>query len=153
MTIVTAALCLAGCAGEDFSQTEGMNVVRMTGGLKYEPAEITVKAGEAVRWKNESLVTHTVTADPSKARRANDASLPPGAKPFNSGDISSGGTFEYTFTVPGTYRYFCIPHESMGMVGVVIVKPAASAAGPSERPRNMPGPMPPPGRIVRPTGP
>jgi plastocyanin len=24
--------------------------------------------------------------------------------------------------VPGTYRYFCLPHEKAGMVGVIVVK-------------------------------
>ncbi|PSP69167.1 halocyanin, partial [Halobacteriales archaeon QH_9_66_26] len=27
----------------------------------------------------------------------------------------SGETFEVTFDVPGTYDYFCIPHERAGM--------------------------------------
>jgi plastocyanin len=33
-----------------------------------------------------------------------------------------GNTYQHTFTVPGTYRYFCQPHESNGMVGEVVVK-------------------------------
>lgn len=32
-------------------------------------------------------------------------------------------TFEHTFAVPGTYRYFCIPHEGAKMQGTVIVRP------------------------------
>ena len=48
--------------------------------------------------------------------------LPPGAQPFDSGDIPAGQVYRHTFTVPGEYRYFCIPHEDMGMVGTVIVQ-------------------------------
>ena len=33
-----------------------------------------------------------------------------------------GGTFDYTFTVPGTYRYFYVPHEALGMIGTIVVK-------------------------------
>ncbi|GBC92618.1 Plastocyanin [bacterium HR15] len=31
-------------------------------------------------------------------------------------------TFTYTFNQPGTYEYYCIPHESIGMVGTVRVR-------------------------------
>jgi plastocyanin len=27
----------------------------------------------------------------------------------------------HTFDVPGTYQYFCIPHEMAGMTGTVVV--------------------------------
>ncbi|WP_241997224.1 plastocyanin/azurin family copper-binding protein [Halorubrum sp. SD626R] len=30
--------------------------------------------------------------------------------------------YEHTFEEPGTYEYFCIPHEGSGMVGTVRVK-------------------------------
>ena len=30
-------------------------------------------------------------------------------------------TFDYTFTLPGTYRYTCVPHEKDGMNGEVVV--------------------------------
>ena len=41
---------------------------------------------------------------------------------FDSGFIPPGGDYSYTFTVPGRYRYFCLPHEKAGMVGVIVVK-------------------------------
>src|SRR5713226_9272722 len=47
--------------------------------------------------------------------------IPPGAKPFDSGFMRPGTTFDYTFTVPGTYRYTCVPHEKDGMNGTVVV--------------------------------
>lgn len=31
-------------------------------------------------------------------------------------------TFTYTFNQPGTYRYYCIPHEFVGMTGTVRVR-------------------------------
>ena len=98
-------------------------VVGMTGTLKYDPAKITVKVGDTVEWRNTSLISHTVTADPALAKDKKNVLLPDGAKPFNSGDMPRKATFRYTFTVPGLYRYFCIPHEKMGMVGEVIVIP------------------------------
>lgn len=35
---------------------------------------------------------------------------------------NDGFSFEYEFTVPGTYEYVCEPHESLGMVGSIVVE-------------------------------
>jgi plastocyanin len=96
-------------------------VVRMTEGKTFDPKMITVEPGGTVVWKNASDMTHSVTDDPSLAASAQDAALPPGAEKFNSGFIAPGKDFSHTFKVPGTYRYFCIPHEEAGMVGTVVV--------------------------------
>src|SRR5437868_5214283 len=89
----------------------------------FEPESVTIRAGEAVLWKNTSFIWHTVTADPAQAKRPEDVALPPAAQAFDSGKVSSGETYRQVFTVPGTYRYFCRPHELKGMVGEVVVKP------------------------------
>jgi plastocyanin len=47
--------------------------------------------------------------------------MPAGAKPFNSGNIEPGKQYPHTSTVPGTYKYFCIPHGALGMVGTIVV--------------------------------
>ena len=91
----------------------------------FEPETVTINAGQAVAWENKSWIWHTVTADPAKAKKPEDVALPPGAETFDSGKVESGGTYQHAFTVPGTYRYFCKPHELKGMVGEVVVKPAA----------------------------
>jgi plastocyanin len=65
---------------------------------------------------------HSVSTAASNAQNPKDAAMPKGAVSFDSGFIPPGGDYSYTFTVPGTYRYFCLPHEKAGMVGVIIVK-------------------------------
>jgi len=99
--------------------------VGMTNTLKFTPQTLTVHVGDTVLWKNGSALSHTVTDVPKLASKAGDATLPKGAKPFNSGYIDPGQSYSHTFTVPGTYHYFCIPHEATGMTGVVIVKPGS----------------------------
>jgi plastocyanin len=99
-------------------------VVDMTGSLLvFEPANIKIKAGQTVMWKNSSHEVHTVTADPTVATNAKDVVLPKGAKQFDSGYLNPGRTFEQTFRTPGTYRYVCTLHEAQRMVGQIIVKP------------------------------
>ena len=91
----------------------------------YSLETVTIRSGDSVEWRNTSLITHTVTDDPARARTQGDAALPPGAPPFNSGDIAAGQVYLRAFTMPGTYRYFCTHHELDGMVGTVIVTPAS----------------------------
>lgn len=98
-------------------------VVGMTDALDFEPETVTIPAGETVRWENTSFVVHTVTADPAEATQDGSVQLPEGAEPFDSGTLETDETFEYTFEEPGTYRYFCIPHEAAEMQGTVVVEP------------------------------
>jgi plastocyanin len=35
--------------------------------------------------------------------------------------MQPGQTFSYTFTISGTYKYICTPHEFGGMTGEVLV--------------------------------
>ena len=99
-------------------------VVDMTGSLLvFEPATIKLRVGQTVRWKNSSRDVHTVTADARRATDPQDVELPKGAKPFDSGFLNPGRTFEHTFKTPGTYRYVCTLHEAQRMTGRIIVKP------------------------------
>jgi plastocyanin len=101
----------------------GASVVEMTTGLDFSPEQVTVPLGGTVEWRNVSIWTHSVTADPAHARKAEDVHLPPGAEPFDSGEIPAGEIYRHTFTVPGVYRYVCHPHENDGMVGTIVVSP------------------------------
>lgn len=87
----------------------------------YVPPKLTVKVGTTVLWKNTGQALHDVTTDASKAQNKSDVSLPPGAKPFDSGFMPPGTSWSYTFAVPGKYKYACIPHEKDHMIGEVTV--------------------------------
>lgn len=140
--VAVAALTLAACGGNSSepepdvvgarpTQTEdaaaemeptNAATVEMTDEFTFEPDEIVLKAGGKVTWVNSSeMATHTSTADPKKAAEAANVELPPGAKPWNSRFMDAGEEFSLTFDEPGTYRYFCIPHEKLGMVGTIRV--------------------------------
>jgi len=94
-------------------------VVRMTDGFTFEPRMVTVHAGDTVEWRNASRFIHSVSADP----KLGSASLPPGAAAFASGDLQPGASFRQLLKVPGTYRYFCMEHEGVGMTGEIAVLP------------------------------
>jgi plastocyanin len=97
----------------------------------FEPEAIEVEVGTEVVWQNTNSRAHTVTAYenaiPDEAdyfatggfdseQAARDAWYADG-----SGNIYGGDTFSYTVEVPGTYDYFCIPHEGGGMAGRIVV--------------------------------
>ena len=120
------AAVLSACVSEEPEPAgpgTGDVTIEMTAELTFAPASAQVRAGQTVTWVNISSVPHTVTADPALAGNAASVSLPPGAAPFASPLISGGGSFSHTFTVAGTYRYFCQPHEGAGMIGTIVVVP------------------------------
>jgi plastocyanin len=77
----------------------------------FQPPTITLVIGvnNTVVWTNNDGAPHTVTA----------TSVPSGATKFDSGNLSPGATFTYTFTAPGTYKYDCTYH--FWMQGTIIV--------------------------------
>ncbi len=122
LAVLLAACGTSGPAYED-PGPDVAAAVDMTPALTFEPAAITVRVGDKVEWRNRSPITHTVTADPRITADASNVELPEGASPFNSAAIPAGQVFRYTFTVPGTYRYVCLPHEGQKMFGTVVVEP------------------------------
>ena len=88
----------------------------------YAPEKVSIKVGDSVQWVNDGQTVHSVSTTVANAQNPKDTSMPKGAVAFDSGFIPPGGDYSYTFTVPGTYRYFCLPHEKAGMVGVIVVK-------------------------------
>ena len=116
LVVLVAVISLAGLAGAEPGVT-----VRMTSGDAFVPKTLTIKVGATVVWENDSPGIHTVTDNPDLAAAKQDAAIPAGATAFNSGTVESGKQYSQTFTVPGTYKYFCVPHEADGMVGTIVV--------------------------------
>ena len=125
-TATFATLSTAGCLT---GQSSTIQTVTMPDDLTFEPKTATIETGETVKWMNESDIEHTVTTY--------EGEIPDEATYFasggfeseraarnrvNEGLIAPGEDYEHTFDQPGTYGYFCIPHESSGMVGTVRVK-------------------------------
>jgi plastocyanin len=81
----------------------------------FDPANITIEPGTTVTWVQSGDNPHTTTSYDGL---------------WDSGMIEggSGGTFSFTFEEPGTYDYFCIPHEALGMIGSVTVTGSTATA-------------------------
>ncbi|MBI5029832.1 MAG: LysM peptidoglycan-binding domain-containing protein [Chloroflexi bacterium] len=78
----------------------------------YSPQSITVKVGTTVVWRNTETngMEHTVTSGAPNAP----------SNMFDSGAMNPGQTFQFTFTTPGTFGYYCRIHPTT-MTGIVVV--------------------------------
>ena len=98
-------------------------------GYRFEPADITVKAGDGIKFTMVSGGPHNVAFDP--------ATIPADVKPQLSanmpnqqGELSSpmfmnpneSYTISFANVKPGQYPYNCTPHLAMGMKGTITVQ-------------------------------
>ena len=67
-------------------------------GFAFRPATLNIPVGTTVIWYNNDSTIHTVTA------RDNS---------FDSGSLSGGDTFSYTFEERGSFEYYCVLHPYM----------------------------------------
>jgi len=98
-------------------------------GYRFDPANITIKSGQAVKWVMVSGGPHNVAFDPAtvpadskdqlNANMVGQLSELSSAMVMNPNEaitISFGGI------KPGTYPYHCTPHLAMGMKGTITVE-------------------------------
>lgn len=130
-----ATMATVGSAsGSAGAQAGEQHVVDMTDDLVFAPDELTIAPGDTVIWENVGDVGHSVTAYEDEIPEAAeffasggfDAEQPAREGYPDQGDIPGGETYEHTFETEGTYEYFCIPHETVGMVGVIEVVPGGA---------------------------
>jgi plastocyanin len=98
-------------------------------GYRFEPANINVKTGQAVKFVMVSGGPHNVAFDPATVPadskdqlnanmvgQMSELSSPMVMNPNEAITISFAGV------KPGTYPYHCTPHLAMGMKGVITVQ-------------------------------
>jgi plastocyanin len=80
--------------------------------VQFDPADLTVKAGEKITFTNDEAVPHDVhkTSGPGDDFASGD-----------TGGMQEGDTFELTLDKPGKYEYVCKVHAP-GMAGSILVK-------------------------------
>jgi len=99
--------------------------VKMIGdasGYKYDPANLTIKQGDAVKFTVVSGPPHNVSfyADsiPAGAQNQLSANMPNPMSPLTSPLFNNPGesyTVSFAGVPKGTYKFFCTPHQALGM--------------------------------------
>jgi len=82
------------------------------GNFTFGPQELKVKSGTTITWTNEDDIPHTVVSPNN----------------FRSKVLDTDGAFSFTFTTPGTYKYFCSLHPHM--TGTIVVEAATGSITP-----------------------
>ena len=109
VALVVFALLVVGCSDSDSESTTSTGEMSTSSIDSGAAAEITIQGfafsgtrtvpiGTTVEVTNQDGVTHTWTSVDEV---------------WNSGGLSSGDSFEFTFTDPGEYDYFCSIHPQM----------------------------------------
>ena len=78
--------------------------------IAFRPARLDVETGTTVTWTQEDAGAHTVTSGTVEQGAAAVTERPDGR--FDSGELTTGQTFRFTFADPGTYAYFCSIHPA-----------------------------------------
>jgi plastocyanin len=111
------------------ANTVTVNMVGTASGYKFDPASVTIKAGDTVKWVIVSGSPHNVSFDekgiPAAAVAGLDKAMPnTQAKLTGPLMTATGATYTISFAglPPGAYNYFCLPHQSVGMTGVITVE-------------------------------
>jgi len=72
----------------------------------FNPQKLTVKAGTTVTWTNKDDIPHGIAATGNAFKR--------------SAAMDTDDSYSFTFTMPGTYQYFCYIHPHM--TGTIVVE-------------------------------
>lgn len=108
------AVALAGCSGDADTDIcgeqdeQGRYVVCMTNSNRFVPSTLQVPVGATVVWINQGGTHNTEEVDGLWASSVTSASQ----KEENHVQV---------FDEAGTYQYICLPHQSVGMKGTIIV--------------------------------
>jgi plastocyanin/uncharacterized membrane protein len=90
-------LVVASCLASQTPPTRSQQTVIIKQ-MHFQPPTLNVQTGDTVKWVNEDIFTHTVTA--------NDGS-------FDSGPIAPGSSWQTTISKTGSIAYHCRPHPNM----------------------------------------
>jgi plastocyanin len=87
------------------ASTDSVSEVKVDN-FAFNPGAVTVKVGTQVTWINRDDIPHTVDSTEGK---------------FKSAALDTDDKFQFRFTEPGEYPYYCRMHPKM--TGKIIVQP------------------------------
>jgi plastocyanin len=89
------------------------------GSLAFIPNDFSIAKGEKIVFKNNAGYPHNVVFDEDEIPSGVDvAKISMDEQDLLNG---AGETYEVALTEPGTYSFYCAPHQGAGMVGKVTV--------------------------------
>jgi plastocyanin len=124
-----AATPSAGAAAAITGTTHEVKMVGDEKGYRFEPADITIKAGDAIKFTMVSGGPHNVAFDPATIPAAGKAQLDANMEQKMaelSSPLMMNAAESYTISfggvAPGAYPYHCTPHLAMNMKGTITIQ-------------------------------
>lgn len=110
--------------------THTVNMVGDAKGYRFEPANITVKQGDAIKFVVVSGGPHNVAFDPATIPADVKTQLDANMGSDKMGELSSNMkmnpgdavTVSFGKIKPGQYPFHCVPHLALNMKGVITVQ-------------------------------
>ena len=100
----------------DYTPSTAINHTITSAGLSWSPSTLNISVGDTVTWINTGG-NHNVNGTTT--------TFPLNPQSFGN-SVGTGWTYQFVFTVAGTYNYQCDPHATMGMNGIINVQPTSS---------------------------
>ena len=158
MALVASAIVLGACGGGDAGTTDTTTAAPAAGAAggagagtatampitgtthevkmildgnsyRFDPANITVKQGDGIRFTTLSGMPHNFGFDPAKIPDDVEpqlrANMPAGSMDLESpyqNTVGETHTLSLGGIKPGTYPFHCQPHLALGMTGVLTVQ-------------------------------
>jgi plastocyanin len=124
-----APAAATGTAAPITGTTHEVKMIGDAQGYRFEPANITVKAGDGIKFTTVSGGPHNVAFDaatiPADVKGQLDANISEKMGELSSAMKMNAGesiTISFANIKPGTYPFHCVPHLAMGMKGVITVQ-------------------------------
>ena len=116
-------------SGNAAGDTVTVQMIGSSSGYSYNPSEIRIKVGQSIKFVTVSGGPHDVAFDeqdiPAGAAAALDQDMPRQQGKL-TGPLVTNPDDSYIITFknakPGTYQFYCLPHQSFGMQGTIIVE-------------------------------
>jgi len=110
--------------------TKTVNMVGDAKGYRFEPANITVKQGDGIKFVVVSGGPHNVAFDPATIPADVKSQLDANMGTDKMGELSSNMkmnpgesvTVSFANIKPGQYPFHCTPHLALGMKGTITVQ-------------------------------
>ncbi len=100
--LILGVVAVSGCTSSQSNSTVTIQ------NMAFNPSTLNVQVGTTVMWINKDSTTHHVVSDTGV---------------FDSGDLATGKSYNYTFNQTGSFPYHCSIHPSM--TGTIVVSTSA----------------------------
>ena len=125
-TATSGAVAIAPITGT----TKTINMVGDAKGYRFEPANITIKQGDGIKFVVVSGGPHNVAFDPATIPADVKGQLDANMGTDKMGELSSNMkmnagesvTVSFAKIKPGQYPFHCVPHLALNMKGVITVQ-------------------------------